>query len=102
MKDVTEKNFDAEVLAEKGKVLVDFRAGWCGPCRAQTPILEQLDEFVPEVKIVTVDVDESQDLAARYGVESIPTLILFDGGALKGTRVGLTALEELEDFVRKC
>ena len=79
--DVTTENFDKEVLQSTGKVLVDFWAPWCGPCRKQTPILENIAESgETSTKIVKVNTDENIPIAQKYGIMSIPTLILFENG----------------------
>ena len=85
---VNESEFDREVLQDSGTVLVDFWATWCGPCRMLAPILEELSGQHPELKIVKVDVDENRDLALQYGIESIPTLLVFKGGKLVNQAVG--------------
>jgi thioredoxin 1 len=79
--EITNDNFKTEVLDAKGKVLVDFWAPWCGPCRMQTPILEKL-VVAGEIKakIVKVNTDENQEIAGKYSIQSIPTLILFEDG----------------------
>ena len=78
---VTSENFETEVLQSKLPVLVDFWATWCGPCRAVAPTLEALAiEQADKLKVMKLDVDEYGDLAGRFGVQSIPTLILFKGG----------------------
>ena len=74
----TSANFDADVLGSEIPVVVDFFATWCGPCRMMAPVIEELaEEYDGKVKIGKLDVDENSDIAARYGVMSIPTIILF-------------------------
>ncbi|MFR7932553.1 MAG: thioredoxin [Acutalibacteraceae bacterium] len=94
---LTADNFDKEV--KEGKTLIDFWAPWCGPCRMQSPILEQLEASGAAVKICKVNVDEQPDLAKRFGILSIPTLILMQNGVLKDKQVGLTSLDELKEFI---
>ena len=99
IKHITEGQFDAEVMQDKNMVLVDFYADWCGPCKMLAPILEEIDGQIPNLKIVKVNVDEAQNLAKEYGVMSIPTVYLFDGGAKMGRFVGVKSKEELIDFI---
>lgn len=94
---LTADNFEEEV--KEGKTLIDFWAPWCGPCRMQSPILEQLEASGAAVKICKVNVDEQPDLAKRFGILSIPTLILMQNGVLKDKQVGLTSLDELNEFI---
>lgn len=94
--DVTMANFDAEVLQATGLVLVDFWAPWCGPCRAMAPVLDTISqEQEGKVKVVKVNVDDNQQLAVRFGVQSIPTLIIFKGGEPVDRMVGVTPRDEL-------
>ena len=81
----TSANFESEVLKASGPVLVDFTATWCQPCQRLAPVIDEVaKEFLPKgVKVGKVDVDENQDLAARYGVMSVPTLLFFKGGQVK-------------------
>ena len=95
---VNESEFDREVLQDSGTVLVDFWATWCGPCRMLAPILEELSGQHPELKIVKVDVDENRDLALQYGIESIPTLLVFKGGQVADRSVGLVSPQEILDL----
>jgi thioredoxin len=85
--EATAATFDEEVLASDGKVIVDFWAEWCGPCHAVAPVLDRIaDEH--SVKIVKVDIDHEQGLAQRYGVASIPMMILFENGEPQASAVG--------------
>ncbi len=97
MKHLTIDDFDNEIAS--GKVLVDFWAAWCGPCRMLAPILEQLEAEDSGVKICKVNVDEQPELSKRFGVMSIPTLILFKDGKQVDKSVGLIDLDTLKDFV---
>jgi thioredoxin 1 len=84
-----EANFDELVLNSEVPVLVDFYADWCGPCRMMTPVLEELAQETSGGKIVKVNVDHSAQLAARYGISSIPSLIVFENGQVTSEHVGL-------------
>ena len=85
--DVTDATFENEVLQSGEPVLVDFWAEWCGPCHAVAPVLERIAEE-RNLKLVKVNIDENQDLAVRYGIQSIPNMILFEGGQPKANAVG--------------
>lgn len=96
---LTEENFDA--VTGEGRSLVDFWATWCGPCRMQAPILEQLDgELGGSVKVCKVDIDEQPELARRFGVMSIPTLVAIKDGEVSNMRVGVQSLENLMQMVK--
>jgi thioredoxin 1 len=91
-----EKNFDAEVLKSDKPVLVDFTATWCGPCKALAPIVEKIaDEFEGKVKVGKLDIDESPAVTAKYGIRSVPTVLVFQDGQKKAQHVGLTTRDKL-------
>ncbi len=85
--DVTDATFESEVLQADRPVLVDFWAAWCGPCHAVAPVLERIAEE-KNLKLVKVNIDENQDLAMKYGIQSIPNMMLFEAGAPKAAAVG--------------
>lgn len=97
---ITKANFEAEVLQSDQPVLIDFWATWCGPCQMQAPVIEELAEELTDVKIAKVDIDQEADLAMKYGVMSIPTLMVFKDGEPAATAVGLQSKEALQSMLQ--
>ncbi|NND96565.1 MAG: thioredoxin [Pirellulaceae bacterium] len=100
VKEFTDDNFDAEVLESDGPVLVDFWAPWCGPCRQIAPMIDELAGENPSIKIGKVNIDDNPGIAQRFGITSIPTLLVFKGGEVNESFVGVrpkTALQEALD-----
>jgi thioredoxin len=94
---VTESTFDQEVLASEKPVIVDFWAEWCGPCHAVSPVLDRIaEERSNELKLVKVNIDEEPSIAQRYGIASIPTMILFKGGEPAAFAIGAQPKQALE------
>ena len=97
---VTSADFEEKVLHAKGKVLVDFSAIWCGPCHALAPVLEEVaQEHKDEVKIYSCNIDECRDLAGRYSVYAVPTMILFEDGKETNSTTGAIPKSYVERFL---
>ena len=95
--DVTEQTFDQEVLRSEQPVLVDFWAEWCGPCHAVAPVLDKIaEERQGELKLVKVNIDENQNLAIKYGIQSIPAIVLFKNGEPAAAAIGAQPKPALE------
>ena len=100
MEKLTSENFDEKINSEK-ITLVDFSASWCMPCRMFKPIVEELAENMPEINVYNVDIDEAEDIAKRYRIFSVPTLLIFKNGEKIDSSVGMLPYEDLELFVKK-
>ncbi|NLJ64540.1 MAG: thioredoxin [Christensenellaceae bacterium] len=98
--EVTKANFQSEVINSDKPVLVDFWAGWCGPCRMIAPVLDEIAKENPDIKVAKVNVDEQQELAAQFGIMSIPTIIAFKDGEQMGKSVGVRSKQDLVKLVK--
>lgn len=98
----SDQTFQDDVISQGGVVLVDFWAEWCGPCRAVAPVLDELSKaFEGRVKIVKLNIDENPETPMKYGVRSIPTLMMFKNGELVQSQVGALPRSTLEDWIKK-
>lgn len=98
IKELNNENFDEEI--KNDLVLVDFYAVWCGPCKMMHPVIEEIVNLHHDVKVIKIDVDKHGDLARKYGVMSIPTLILFKNGQIVEKNIGFTANDILNDWIK--
>lgn len=96
---VTEETFEKEVINSKTPVLIDFNADWCGPCKMIAPILDEVAKANDNVKIVSINVDDNDELARKYNVFSIPCLVLIKDGEEKNRSVGMIPKEEIEKLI---
>lgn len=100
IKNLNNENFEKSINDSEKPVVVDFWAEWCGPCKMLTPIIEELaSELNSEVIFAKVNLDENQDLAMKYSIRSIPSLLLFLNGELKDTKIGLVSKEDLKIWI---
>lgn len=96
MKEISQKDFDEIVINNEGVTLVDFWAKWCGPCKMLAPVLEVVEKDLEQVKFVKVDVDENEELADKYQISTIPTLLIFKDGKVIDTLVGFMPKDSLK------
>lgn len=97
--EITKNNFDELVTNNKGLALVDFWATWCGPCQMQLPVIEELAQELDDVTVGKVEVDSEMDLAVKFGVSSVPTIMLFKNGECVNTEIGYRTKEELLEII---
>ena len=94
--EITEKNFEAEVLKSPQPVIVDLWAEWCGPCKMLAPVLDEIaTEYAGRVKVAKVNIEEQPGLAARFGIQSIPTLLYFANGEVRSQTIGLASKKKI-------
>lgn len=102
IKNVSDDSFTTDVLQSEQPVLVDYWAAWCGPCKMIAPILEEVaSEFAGKVTVAKLNVDENQQTAAKFGIRGIPTLMLFQNGEVKATKVGAVSKSQLTEFLNQ-
>lgn len=97
---ITKDNFEAEVLKSEGKVLIDFWATWCGPCKMIAPVIEDVAAECKDIKVGKIDVDTEGELAVKFGVMSIPTLIVFENGEEKNRAIGFHSKSEILELLK--
>ena len=98
---INNSNFESEVIKSDKKVLVDFWAPWCGPCRMLLPTIEELANSLTDVKICKVNVDDESELATKFGIMSIPTLMVFENGSIVNRSVGVRSEDEILEMLGK-
>jgi thioredoxin 1 len=97
---LTQENFETEVMQSDKPVMIDFWASWCGPCQTVAPVIEELAQELTDVKIAKVNVDEQPDLATKFRIMSIPTMVLLKNGKVIDTTVGAQSKEDLIRFIQ--
>ena len=100
IKKIAGDSFQTEVTEAGVPVLLDFYADWCGPCKMMSPVVEEVSDEMPDVKVCKINIDEEMDLAQRFGVMSIPTFISFNGGEIRGKQIGAVPKSALVDLVK--
>ncbi len=96
---IEENEFEEKVLKSEKKVLVDFYADWCGPCKMLSPVVEKISDEIDNYDFVKINVDNAENISRQYGVMSIPTLIIFDNGKETKKSVGFKSADELKEFL---
>ena len=96
---LTAQNYEQEVIASDKPVLIDFWASWCGPCRMLSPVVDEISDERDDIKVGKINVDEEPDLSKQFGIMSIPTLVVMDGGQIKNKSVGVIPKEKILEMI---
>lgn len=97
---ITSDNFDAEVIKSEKTVLLDFWASWCGPCKMLSPVVDEIADETPDIKVGKINVDEENELAAKFGISSIPTLVVMKNGKIEASSVGVRPKSEILTMIK--
>ena len=100
-KNITDENFETEVLKSSLPTVVDFWAEWCGPCKQVAPILEEISNEMTQVVIAKHNIDQEPNMPTKYGVRGIPTMLVFKDGELKATKVGVTTKSNIVSWIKE-
>lgn len=101
VEEILADDFSQEVEQAEGKVLIDFYAPWCAPCKMLAPVIEQIAQENTDIKVIKINADNSQELMAKFGIRGIPTLLLMNNGELVATQVGAASVSQVKKFIHQ-